>query len=451
METDDKARPQPPTTPKAQSPPEPQTINMTSSDQLAAQMESSDTTDFEDKVLFSRYFGAVAPEVDTIIRIKNNDPELTHAAIHVERLDEVALKRLGLILGNNTTLTNFEIRALNGPNTTQSDAQCWLATGLQPNRSIKVLTARWVRFRDNSMLKCLGPFVVDNPCLEEIHFASCSLGVSDVNFLAERFVHRSTSTLVELNLSMTLVGFVGVDLRGAAEALGKYRRLRRLDLSANGLYDQAVAPFARLIVDNSTDMEELNLSANPIGPQVIATFMDALDTNSRVKTLNLSCSFGMKDGEWATMLPRVKKLVFGDLDTSSNILSRASSIVKSNHTLSSITMRYDPLLFETQTFPLDLLNRRPELMVSFFNRHMGSRDAGIMCLSFGINNADESNEAKARKKIAWLLINKDLEAATDQSIGSLMPYLISCIGRVPDLSLCALYRIFSVMPELCEF
>ena len=94
---------------------------------------------------------------EDILRIKHNDPTFAEFSVSVS-LNNAALRRLGDIIGQNTTLQKLCI--CNG-----IDVEA-MSTGLQNNRSIEYLFIKEIDLESNQRMSSLAPFFTHNPILK---------------------------------------------------------------------------------------------------------------------------------------------------------------------------------------------------------------------------------------------------------------------------------------------
>lgn len=269
--------------------------------QLIAHGNSFVASDDDDFHLF--FQTGMSQDQGCIIHIKHNDSHTTHVFLLVSGLNKIALKRLGIILRNNSNLENVSLIGLKG-NQRHTASELWLSVGLQLNRSIKELTMQFFSIGGTAKLKIMDPFFTDNPRPENLSICHCSLGSTDIDFLSDWMMRRPADTLRKLNFSHNSMG--NIDLDKLTMALIEKGGVKRLNLAVNHIGRNGVVSLAKLLTESKvSNMEELNLSANSIDSDDASNLINALADNNKLKTLNLEDNGRVCSGGWAFVLRRV--------------------------------------------------------------------------------------------------------------------------------------------------
>merc|ERR1719401_231203 len=161
----------------------------------------------------------------TIVRIKHNDPRVKSLAVtRDDKFDDRAWRRLGTILGENTTLEELYVREpLHRRGVTEMcDA------GLRSNRCVRELTVTKTDLRRAEGVGGLAPFLRGNPRLTHCSLTECRRRKAGLDILSDALSNRSCDTLETLDLSLNHFG--DLDLDGLVRALSGAKSFRELFL-----------------------------------------------------------------------------------------------------------------------------------------------------------------------------------------------------------------------------
>ena len=426
------------------------------------------TSNEADLQLFSQFFpvsleGRIAPdtELDQIFRIKFNDHQHPTASLQVCRLDNVALKRLGVLLRSNTSLERISLAG----NQRQVLAHLWLCVGLQPNTHIKDLSFDFIPIGGTpTKLAILAPFLHGNPSLAKLAIRNCFLESADINFLSDQLMRRSkTDSLTELDFSGNCIGNGNLDK--LTLALKRNTSVTRLNLAANAIGGAGVASLATLLEgsdDNDGDyshnsnLEELILSTNAIQYEHALTLIRALGNNKKLKTLNLKNNGWITRESWAKLLNSVLRLVCDG--------SSIARVMESNHTLSSLAGPYES--YALGGLREDLPSPTPDDLGSpvgssrplFFNQSLGANKAFRLRSAFALNHiyGIRRDLFNARCKILMIHIQEEVNLGDTSIPVGLMPGIMSSIWMIwedtipSNIILGAFHRILLANPDLCS-
>ncbi|KAL7529639.1 hypothetical protein ACHAWF_009824 [Thalassiosira exigua] len=423
--------------------------------------ESFSLSDADDVVLLGpcvHNSGGIANS-EAILHIKHNDPRTSRISLNIARLNRRALKRLGIILRNNTSLEEIELIS----NQRRRFAELWPLVGLQTNDRLKHLAFNFVPLGGpvaggpdvvSSLVKALATFLTDNPSLETLSLQNGFLGPPEIAFISRWLAARPSNTLVALDLSSNSIvedgSFEGCHLDELVAAVRRNRRMRRLDLGGNQIGSAGVASLRALLADEDSNLEHLDLTCNLVKADDAVSLIEALVRNKKLKTLDLRANGWIRHDGWARILRRTLQLV-----CTGHALSNAAD---SNMTLSSLSFPFGDPHHEEHSEALprpDEFDQGPNDR-AYFDRALGGRDATLLRASFEANHGPGSDASKARKKVVMRHVLGDLDLGQEIAVAGTMPRVLSWIGRgeynsrCPSLVLDAIFRVVRAKPDLCS-
>ncbi|KAL9180652.1 hypothetical protein ACHAXT_011105 [Thalassiosira profunda] len=366
--------------------------------------------------VLGRLFPHFARTLDSVLAIKHNrargmDHEINlsgheHFSPARRHHKSDALKRLGYILRQNTTLKALTIFggriAIPG---------LWFCVGLQCNTSIVEIKLWNVDIHGPAAGHALCEFITGNNALEKLDLSSSNLAPMDIWQLSYALMHRSSNALREIGLGHNHVGDNCMQM--LVLGLLNNRGVKRLSLAHTNASGKAVLSLSWLLGKNETALEELNLSGNSIDTCDALKLLKSLETNDKLKTMNLVgnplC--------WEIILHRLLTLV---CDASS-----VSAAPLSNHALASIA---EPRKGESEEV-IYALNRGQIPMKELCHSSLGEDDANLLFASLDLNHKVVNVSAKTRHKTLWRLARGDLYASEASIDIALMPRVLALIGR----------------------
>jgi len=397
-------------------------------------------SDEDDKAMFDSY--DIVQGRYCILNIKQSHQN--RLSLRLDGLDSTRVKRLGLLLRQQTTLTYLYLSG--SPN--DKSSVIWLCLGLELNRSIETLSISRLRLRGTTKMHILGPFLIHNSSLQKLSLHHCKLSHKDINYLGNKLSHRSSNTLEELDLSCNFIGDNHLD--ELVSALIEMNSVKRLNLSHNYIVGKAVMSLKRLLGSNSS-IEEFDISANhgrwtSVDAEAAVCLIRSLQYNHTLKHLN----FGRKvirpdlsDEEWwSIVLPCVLQLI---CDTTS-----IDNTLNANHTLSSIgpNLFQDPeemrSFFDIESNSEDTINSLDEL----YNRCLGDDLAQLLHSAYCTNYdwfGERRSVAKAQDKITRSHTRGDFNIGEASIDVAALPQVLSLICDNLD----AFFRIVNARPDLC--
>ena len=365
-------------------------------------------TDEDDRRLFKRLD---RESLNTILLLKHNSDEvsgieLTNAYQDMDDIDDdecsslkplvvtnlnpTMLRRLGYIIGQNTSLKSLKLSFRNLDIT-------WLSQGLQCNRSIT-----WFRLRNESrraelpgiqFVSCLTSFWKNNPSLKRLILDRCFIGSEGLDIFTNALRSRHyAGTLKYLDLSNNFFFFDvdTIDFSGLVGALAKYKRLRRLLLSHNAIGNKGCTSLVELLDNKNCIMKELHLDKNWMGLESLAVLAEPLAKNNTLEYLNINenrLDFYNKSDEacWRSWRPMLKL-----------VCNRSSidNIKESNHILCNLGM----------SSPYHILNAVINL------------------------NANQNKELVIRQKLIWAHADSRLNIGESSIPTGVLPGVIAWFG-----------------------
>lgn len=212
-------------------------------------------SDDDDKRLFK---GLGHKLTNKILRIKHNDPEVKSLILRQYfNLDESAWDRLGHIIGTNTHVKELRLFLVNMA----------VLSGLQSNRCIEKVDLSGINLGD---LGLLAPFLNLNPNLKVIDLSADGIDNAGIEIISNALSNRTEDTVERLNLRLS-----DFDLEVLVETLSRITKLKRLDLSGgDGI--RGSASLARLLGDQESNLEELNLTLIEFHDDSVIKIVDSL-------------------------------------------------------------------------------------------------------------------------------------------------------------------------------
>mmetsp|Transcript_3627 Transcript_3627/g.6813 ORF Transcript_3627/g.6813 Transcript_3627/m.6813 type:complete len:454 (+) Transcript_3627:76-1437(+) len=368
-----------------------------------------------------------------VISIKHDDPKVKSLELFSGHdVSRRQWKRLGEILGKNTTVEKLGIQAWN------IDIPGFCA-GLQNNRKIEKLWLCNVDLEETGKMQSFTPFLSDNPSLKAVSLICCNIGPGSMNILSEALLNRSENTLRELSLSECNLG--DIDLEKFVLALiNKNRSIVKLWLAHNGIGRTGCASLANMLGNNKLSLASLNLDENLIDDESALILAKSLKKNDKLKSLSLhSKNHDVTKVGWSAML----KLV---CDTSS-----LSNVFASNHTLHDLGMQL--LACDRETV----------------DDALGADNGNLLRASLELNRSSDKTMV-ARCKIIWSHARGDFNIGNSSIAAGAYPRVLAWIGNclnednnniiqyhepplskaaVDTIRLNAMYRIITSRPELC--
>ena len=337
-------------------------------------IDHNDNDDDADRLLFCALYDSEL--LSKILGVKGIDPAVKRLELSlINNLGWKAWNRLGYILGQNTTVTEF--RVLDD----SSLEVAGLCDGLQLNRYIKKLHFYGVNLHGNN-LRSLVPFIEHNPNLKEITLYQCSIMSDGIEILSHALLNRSEDTLKLLNIGFNSEWFRDDALDILVQALTKCRKLKTLSLSGNEIGQRGCTSLTALLESPGSILEFLHLNKTSLVRECILVLTKSLaNKNTKLKWLDLGKNSSISTG-WVDVL----KLVCNS--------SSIKEVIESNHTLSYLGMNTDELMKAvTPTLGVD--------------------DANLLHSSLVINSM--SKNMAIRRKIIWSHARSDLNIG-DSSI-----------------------------------
>jgi len=365
-------------------------------------------------------------------------------SLRLDGLDNTLVKRLGVLLRQNTTLTYLSLTG----SPKSSSSVIWLCLGLELNHSIETLFISRLHLRGQTKMYLMGSFLAENNCLKKLSLNRCGLIHKDINCLGDKLLHRSSNTLEELDLGGNFIGDNHLD--GLVTALIKMSSVKRLNLGDTYIAGKAVNSLKRLLESNSA-IEELDLSSNDlsrknsIDAEAAVSLIRSLQHNNTLKHLNFGRKvFGETDDEWwSGVLPCVLQLI---CDTSS-----INNALNSNHTLSSIGPNrfQDPeemrQMHEVSFYDDDNNEHTINPLDELYDRCLGDDLAQWLHSSYCTNYGERSDVAKAQRKIIRCHTRGDFNIGEASIDVAALPQVLSLF--CDDLD--AFFRIVNARPDLC--
>ena len=400
------------------------------SDDETANGGSTGPSDEEDMCLFEAF---LRPEyVAAILRLKRNEPEETEFRPSGD-FNEVASRRLGQILAQNTRLTtltlwcNFNVTGL--------------CAGIRTSTSIQRFDISGNDLSGVAEMNSLASFLADNPNFESITLFDCDIGPGSLEILMDALSGRRTRTLRVLDLGANVFGDANLDSLVRALMPEKSHELTRLTVRYCGICLQGCASLATLLRGNSSrGLQLLNLEGNAIDDACARVLAESLVDNSRLRDLNLSENRGNITAQgW--------KAFVGLIYDSKSI----ECISASNHTLCSLGV-------------LDALDAQ-----RLFDA-LGDDDANNLHAALRINH-NENKIFVAKQKVVWSHAQGRLNVGDSSIVAGAIPQMLSCFStfsnetdngfiqwhhpplcetRIAAMGLSAVFRILQARPDLCH-
>lgn len=373
----------------------------------SARISNASQTDEDDRETFRGAFGRHGcMDIDNVLRIKQNTRGVW---LDVHNMDDETLKRLGFILSQNTAMESLSLSRRHGPKRVED---VWIWAGIRKNRSISELCMRDL-YLCKPIFDMIGPFLTDNPNLTKLELR-CTLIPDNIELVATKLLQRHTDSIIELDLSDNLIRDNDMDM--LCTFAKKSRSLRRLGLSSNRMKGSAVCALSVLLASNQSLLRELRLCENPFSTDEVLFLIESLETNDQLKTLSLE---GTDD---ASVAKRVLELVCSG--------SSAAEAAKSNHTISSFGLPFDP---DSASFGMRENGQVGEIPTDFgvpFEKYLDDDETNLVRTSLRLNHRDERQGFKARRKNFWRHMRGDFHVGDDSIDIELMPRVISLVGHV---------------------
>ena len=203
-----------------------------------------------------------------IIRVKHDEPGTEHLHLSsVDSLNEIDWPRLGVILGQNTNLKELRLKNYNVD-------MAGLGAGLRNNKHIRSLEFLGIDLQGAEKLSSLAPFLSYNPSLKVILLEGCNLGPAGISILSTVLLNRPEDTLEALGLSSN--GFGDIDLDELFLNSCRIRNLRMLLLDNNGIGRNGCNSLSKLLENQESNLEQLDLSYNSIDKTTVLSFWQIL-------------------------------------------------------------------------------------------------------------------------------------------------------------------------------
>ena len=373
-------------------------------------------SDEDDEKIFESQYNT-SHNVQQIIDIKHGD-QGNFVLVYLDdfHLDGKSIRRLGYILSQNTALKHLSISRHFSAKIIGDGM--FICAGIRFNRSITKLSLHSVYMHDIPM-RILGDFLAENNNLKQISFDKCYLKGDDVDYLSTKVKDRSVSSLKELDLASNSIQENNLDT--LVSAMKKCTSIKRLDLSNNGLRGDAITSLVQLLHCDGSGVEVLNLRENSISDDEGLLLIDALKSNNTLKTLDLCDNKSITDDGWASISKAIFQLVFNQ--------ESISSIVNSNHCLSSVSCEYDP----NSTEYVNGIAQRKDLGIPF-EKYLGDGGDSLLRSVLSLNRYQSNVTVIKKTKLIWHHIIGDFVG--DDSIGiGLMPRIIALFSYHPRMSL----------------
>ena len=376
-------------------------------------------SDKDDEKMFQSQYGntSFSSNAHQIIKIKHGDQgNFVHVYLDDFHLDGKSIRRLGYILSQNTTLKHLSMSRYNSDTKIIGDGM-FICAGIRFNRSITKLSLHSVYMHDIPM-RILGDFLSENN-LKQISFDKCYLKGDDVDYLSTKIQDRSVSSLKELDLASNSIQENNLDT--LVSAMKKCTSIKRLDLSNNGLRGDAITSLVQLLHCDGSGIEVLNLRENSISDDEGLLLIDALKSNDTLKTLDLCDNKSITDDGWASISKTIFQLVFNQ--------ESISSIVNSNHCLSSVSCEYNPY----STSYVNGVAQRKDLGIPF-EKYLGNGGDSLLRSVLSLNRCQSNDTVIKKTKLIWHHIIGDFVGDDSIDIG-LMPRIIALFSYHPRMSL----------------
>mmetsp|Transcript_25195 Transcript_25195/g.46395 ORF Transcript_25195/g.46395 Transcript_25195/m.46395 type:complete len:444 (-) Transcript_25195:190-1521(-) len=392
----------------------------------AADANNKSCSDDDDLRLFESCCG---PElVRKILRIKHNDPEVTRLTGFKDDLNEVASRRLGHILGQNTHLEELSIWDWNLD-------MVGLCAGLQNNRCIMELDIDGIDLRDAEKMSSLAPFLSNNPSLRDIILSKCNIGPDSISILSNALSYSDTLELLHLGNNR----FGDVDLHELVRALKRSRKLLWLDFPGCEIGQRGCTSLARLLENHESNLETLNLGDNSIDDDSAIILVDSLVKNTKLKSLHLDGNNGINTSGWSAMLDLVCKR------------SSINDVMESNHTLYNLGYSSADLMKAVdRTLEVDNANllRASLEMNETTDKMLVARSKVLWNHARGDLNLGESFIATGTMHRILVWIGDDSNQTNANLIQYHHPRLPK--ARIDTIRLDSIYRIIRSRPSLCN-
>ncbi|KAL9189114.1 hypothetical protein ACHAXT_011604 [Thalassiosira profunda] len=345
-------------------------------------------TDAEDRDRL-RSLRLTESDVDELIRVKRNDPEIRRlCGLEIGTVESdgagestrvSAAKRMGQIIGQAKHLEGLQLKVPDHPATSELGAE------LQSNRSISFL-ALHLENPDVDVSSFL-PFLRDNATMTHLFLGHCSLQ-SAVD-LSNAVLERGEDAWRYLSLHRTPLGDVDLDQRLAL------RNLMSLSLDKCGVGKRACASLANLLSDRQSKLFILSLTNNFIGDEAVSILVDSLAGNTTLRTLELTGNELISRDGWSRLL---------------RLVCNCEDVAKSNHCL----------------FNLGIFGWGPEsdattaaATTAAAIAALGANDANLLRASLEMNRSCyllAKHTAAIKRKMIWCHARGDLNIGEERAI-----------------------------------
>jgi len=158
-----------------------------------------------------------------------------------------------------------------------------LAPGLKNNRSLESLACEDSNDPDGAMADAVTVALFYNRSISTLHLRGCQLHPGSTSF---GFLLDASQVLTELRICHNVTSMNRNMARTLARGLTGNSILRILDLSGNGMDDEAVSEISKGLKINLS-VEFLSLDFNSFGDDGVRSLADMLKVNSRLNELHL--------------------------------------------------------------------------------------------------------------------------------------------------------------------
>jgi Ran GTPase-activating protein (RanGAP) involved in mRNA processing and transport len=225
--------------------------------------------------------------------LKNTNCRLENLDIQASSLDDSLAIYLADALQNNSTLKRFRLigtlqmfRLIESSNITNTSWQQLFASLLQRQNSTLECLCLSSRLNDGT-IQLLASTLAINSRLIELNLSSIGDSVTDAGwdtlFIALR---SSTSALKKLDLTENTITDNSIGC--LADTLANNNSLRELELNRSHLVTTAGwQTFFTILQCQTSVLEKIGLSENPINDQVLVSLTNALASNTKLRDLNL--------------------------------------------------------------------------------------------------------------------------------------------------------------------